>query len=83
MVINEWIINNNFVTETGLKSNYNLLMNCLFVGLKQVGEQEAVDVISGSKNLVESCKKLVDITSSRGNIDDVTVMVINLQSFVN
>lgn len=49
-------------------------------------EQEAVDVVARGIKVnshQESCKELVDITSSRGNMDDVTVMVINLQSFVN
>uniref|UniRef100_A0A6N2MBZ8 PPM-type phosphatase domain-containing protein n=1 Tax=Salix viminalis TaxID=40686 RepID=A0A6N2MBZ8_SALVM len=48
----------------------------------KVNEQEAVDVILRENNSVESCKKLVDKSFSRGNMDDITVMVINLQNFV-
>jgi len=51
------------------------------VGILQVNEQEAVDIILRGKNSTESCKKLVDMSLSRGNIDDITVMVINLRSF--
>jgi len=54
-----------------------------FVWILQVNEQEAVDVIlKDSNNSVESCKKLVDMSFGRGNMDDITVMVINLQNFV-
>ena len=54
-----------------------------FVGILQVNEQEAVDVIlKDNNNSVESCKKLVDMSFGRGNMDDITVMVINLQNFV-
>lgn len=53
-----------------------------FVWNNQVNAQEAVDVVSRNKGSMESCKKLIDISSSRGNIDDITVMVINLDKFV-
>jgi protein phosphatase 1L len=56
-------------------------MTNYFVGILQVNEQEAVDLILRGKNSIESCKKLVDMSLSRGNIDDITVMVINLRSF--
>ncbi|KAJ6696930.1 hypothetical protein OIU85_003304 [Salix viminalis] len=49
--------------------------------IKRVNEQEAVDLILRDKNSIESCKKLVDISLSRGNSDDITVMVINLRDF--
>ncbi|XP_042484600.1 probable protein phosphatase 2C 74 [Macadamia integrifolia] len=48
----------------------------------KVSNQEAVDVVSRHKITLESCKKLVDMSSSRGSKDDTTVMVINLQNFV-
>lgn len=48
----------------------------------QVNEQEAVDVVLRDRNSVESCKKLVDMSFSRGNMDDITVMVINLHNFM-
>lgn len=47
-----------------------------------MNEQEAVDVVSGEKNLLTSCKKLVDMSCSRGNMDDITVMVIDLHNFM-
>jgi protein phosphatase 1L len=48
----------------------------------QVSDQEAVDVVLREKNRLMSCKKLVDMSCSRGNRDDITVMVISLQNFV-
>jgi protein phosphatase 1L len=55
-----------------------MLLHCV----NQVNDQEAVDVVLREKNLLVSCKKLVDMSSSRGSMDDITVMVINLQNFV-
>ena len=48
----------------------------------QVYDQEAVDVVLRENSVSKACKKLVDMSSSRGNLDDITVMVINLQNFV-
>lgn len=50
-----------------------------------MGEQEAVDIVSKEKanNTMECCKKLVDMSFSRGNKDDITVMIIYLQNFVS
>ena len=53
-------------------------LNCV----NQVNDQEAVDVVLREKNLLMSCKKLVDMSSSRGSMDDITVMVIDLLNFV-
>nr|GMD68769.1 probable protein phosphatase 2C 74 [Ipomoea batatas] len=47
----------------------------------KVSNQEAVDVVLSENNSMKSCKKLVDLSSKRGSLDDVTVMVINLQNF--
>jgi protein phosphatase 1L len=57
---------------------HDMLLHCV----NQVNDQEAVDVVLREKNLLVSCKKLVDMSSSRGSMDDITVMVINLQNFV-
>lgn len=34
------------------------------------------------KSRLDSCKELVDLSFGRGNTDDVTVMVVDLESFV-
>ncbi|KAJ0959781.1 hypothetical protein J5N97_000529 [Dioscorea zingiberensis] len=48
----------------------------------KVSNQEAVDVVLKSKNLMKSCKELVEMSCSRGSRDDITVMVVDLQRFV-
>ncbi|KAG6506577.1 hypothetical protein ZIOFF_031901 [Zingiber officinale] len=47
-----------------------------------VTNQEAVDVVSRHGSLLESCKVLIELSCRRGNKDDITVMVIQLKSFV-
>ncbi|XP_020694345.1 probable protein phosphatase 2C 74 isoform X1 [Dendrobium catenatum] len=47
----------------------------------KVSNQEAVDVVRQRKNSMQACKDLVEISCSRGNRDDVTVMVVDLRSF--
>lgn len=50
----------------------------------QVDDQEAVDVVRREydSSILKACKTLVEMSSSRGNVDDITVMVINLRNFV-
>lgn len=48
----------------------------------QVEDQEAVNVVLRENDSLKSCKKLVNMSSSRGSMDDITVMVINLQNFL-
>ncbi|KAK4741073.1 hypothetical protein SAY87_024661 [Trapa incisa] len=48
----------------------------------KVTGQEAVDVVSQEKSLQDSCRKLVEMSSSRGNLDDITVMAVDLRGFV-
>ena len=54
----------------------------------KVSNQEAVDVVSRSRNaaatssVARSCVELVDMARRRGSRDDVTVMVIDLERFV-
>ncbi|XAR57491.1 Phosphoprotein phosphatase [Bertholletia excelsa] len=48
----------------------------------KVNEQEAVDVVARWKDSIECCKKLIEMSSSRGNMDDITVMVINVQPYL-
>lgn len=39
-------------------------------------------MVSEDKSFQDSCKKLVEMSSRRGNLDDITVMVVNLGSFI-
>lgn len=55
----------------------------------QVSNQEAVDMVrplftnfGGSPSLLTACKKLVDLSATRGSTDDISVMIIPLRSFI-
>jgi len=55
----------------------------------QVGNQEAVDIARSflvgnnkSQPLLQACKKLVDLSVSRGSLDDTSVMLIKLEHYI-
>ncbi|RZS26157.1 hypothetical protein BHM03_00059460 [Ensete ventricosum] len=61
--------------ETGFKLT-------LDVRIHQVIDQEAVDAVrKHSDSMKHSCKELVELACRRGNRDDITVMVVDLQHF--
>ncbi|KAF9661513.1 hypothetical protein SADUNF_Sadunf19G0076700 [Salix dunnii] len=79
--LKQWIISEPEIKRVPLTSDCQFLIMASDGLWDKVNEQEAVDLILRDKNSIESCKKLVDISLSRGNIDDITVMVINLRDF--
>ncbi|KAJ0085947.1 hypothetical protein Patl1_07724 [Pistacia atlantica] len=80
--LKQWIISEPEIRSLPLTSDCEFLIMASDGLWDKVNEQEAVDVVSRDNNSLESCKKLIEISSSRGNMDDITVMVINLQKFV-
>jgi len=54
----------------------------------QVSNQEAVDIArpfcvgNNKQQPLVACKKLVDLSVSRGSVDDISVMIIKLQNYV-
>lgn len=80
--LKEWIISEPEIKKLHLNSDCQFLIIASDGLWDKVNDQEAVDVVLREKNLLVSCKKLVDMSSSRGSMDDITVMVINLQNFV-
>lgn len=81
--LKEWIISEPEIKRVPLTSDCQFLIMASDGLWDKVNEQEAVNVIlKDNNNSVESCKKLVDMSFGRGNMDDITVMVINLQNFV-
>lgn len=51
--------------------------------LFQVTNQEAVDIAQSDKpQPLLACKKLVDLSVSRGSVDDISVMIIKLDHYV-
>ncbi|GAV59377.1 PP2C domain-containing protein [Cephalotus follicularis] len=81
MHLKDWVISEPEITRLHLTPDCDFLIMASDGLWDKVNEQEAVDVVLGDKYSLASCKKLVDISCSRGNMDDVTVMVINLGNF--
>ncbi|KAK9995154.1 hypothetical protein SO802_024857 [Lithocarpus litseifolius] len=80
--LKEWIISEPEIKKLRLTSDCQFLIIASDGLWDKVSDQEAVDVVLREKNLLMSCKKLVDMSSSRGSMDDITVMVIDLLNFV-
>ncbi|XP_044475183.1 probable protein phosphatase 2C 2 [Mangifera indica] len=80
--LKEWVISEPEIRSLPLTPDCEFLIMASDGLWDKVNEQEAVDVVSRDNNSLESCKKLIEISSSRGNMDDITVMVIKLQKFV-
>ncbi|PON36147.1 Protein phosphatase [Parasponia andersonii] len=80
--LKDWIISEPEIKSLRLSSDCEFLIVASDGLWDKVHNQEAVDVVIREKSVLKACKKLVDMSSSRGNLDDITVMVINLQNFV-
>lgn len=54
----------------------------------QVSNQEAVDIArplcvgNNRQQPLLACKKLVELSVSRGSVDDISVMIIKLQNYI-
>ncbi|KAK4489996.1 hypothetical protein RD792_000650 [Penstemon davidsonii] len=79
--LKDWIISEPEIVKISLTSDCEFLIVASDGLWDKVSDQEAVDVASYEKNLLESCRKLIDMSTNRGNRDDITVMMINLQNF--
>ncbi|KAK4413441.1 putative protein phosphatase 2C 32 [Sesamum alatum] len=80
--LKDWIICEPEIVKLPLTSECEFLIVASDGLWDRVSDQEAVDVVSRERNnLLESCRKLVQISSTRGNRDDITVMIINLHNF--
>ncbi|KAJ4950278.1 hypothetical protein NE237_027110 [Protea cynaroides] len=80
--LKEWIISEPEIKKLRLTSDCEYLIMASDGLWNKVNNQEAVDIVSRHKITIESCKKLVDLSTSRGNKDDAMVMVVNLQNFM-
>ncbi|GAB4845072.1 hypothetical protein Ancab_038478 [Ancistrocladus abbreviatus] len=76
----KWIISEPEFANVQLASDCEFLIIASDGLWNKVDEQEAVDIVLKERVSAQSCKKLVDISCSRGNKDDITVMVVNLQN---
>ncbi|KAM7253101.1 hypothetical protein ACFE04_025719 [Oxalis oulophora] len=78
--LKQWVIPEPDVNRVQLTSDCDFLIIASDGLWDKVNEQEAVDVVVRENKSLASCKKLVDISCSRGSIDDITLMLINLQN---
>ncbi|CAN1800779.1 Probable protein phosphatase 2C 77 [Linum perenne] len=95
--LKEWVISEPEISKIELSPDCQFLIMASDGLWDKVNEQEAVDEVSrhynyynhfnngGSINnigVMESCKKLLQLAFSRGNLDDATVMVVSLANFL-
>ncbi|KAI0496188.1 hypothetical protein KFK09_022495 [Dendrobium nobile] len=79
--LKEWIISEPETRRLSLTQDCEFLIMASDGLWDKVSNQEAVDIVMKKKNSMQSCKDLVEISCNRGNRDDITVMVVDLQTF--
>ncbi|KAL5571773.1 hypothetical protein UlMin_021370 [Ulmus minor] len=80
--LKQWIISEPETKRLPLTSDCDFLIIASDGLWDKVDDQEAVDVVVNESNSKKGCKKLVEMSSSRGNMDDISVMVIDLHTFI-
>ncbi|WJX37245.1 protein-serine/threonine phosphatase [Trifolium repens] len=71
-----------------IESHHDLLILASDGLWEKVSNQEAVDIArsfcvgSNRQGPSKACKKLVDLSASRGSIDDISVMIIELHNYI-
>ncbi|GAB2271140.1 hypothetical protein Dimus_005987 [Dionaea muscipula] len=80
--LKKWIISEPEVARLQPASDCEFLIMASDGLWNKVDEQEAVGIITRDGVSMQSCKKLIDTSCSRGNKDDITVMLINLQKIL-
>ncbi|KAL5571740.1 hypothetical protein UlMin_021337 [Ulmus minor] len=80
--LKQWIISEPETKRLPLTSDCDFLIIASDGLWDKVDDQEAVDVVVNESNSKKGCKKLVEMSSSRGNMDDISVMVVNLHTFI-
>ncbi|XP_020588016.1 probable protein phosphatase 2C 77 [Phalaenopsis equestris] len=79
--LKEWIISEPETRRLQLTQDCEFLIMASDGLWDKVSNQEAVDVVMKKGNSMQTCKELVEISCNRGNRDDITVMVVDLQTF--
>ncbi|RWW32907.1 hypothetical protein GW17_00002378 [Ensete ventricosum] len=83
MNLKEWIISEPEIRKIHLTTDCESLILASDGLWDKVTNQEAVDVVSKHSSSMKSCKELIEISSNKGNRDDITVMVIDLHKFMH
>ncbi|KAI3972689.1 hypothetical protein MKX01_019347 [Papaver californicum] len=79
--LKEWVISEPEIEKIRLTTDCEFLIIASDGLWEKVGNQEAIDLISRDNRSIQSCKKLIHVSTSRGGRDDITVMVVDLRSF--
>ncbi|KAJ3671585.1 hypothetical protein LUZ60_007664 [Juncus effusus] len=78
----KWVICKPDMNKLQLTHETNFLVLASDGLWEKVTNQEAVDVVVKNNISMQTCKELVELSRSRGSRDDITVMLIDLQKFV-
>lgn len=84
----QWVIPNPETRVVTIEPEFEFLILASDGLWDKVGNQEAVDVARGlcidrrSSSLISACKKLAELAVSRGSVDDISVMIVQLKHFV-
>uniref|UniRef100_A0A1D1XMV2 protein-serine/threonine phosphatase n=1 Tax=Anthurium amnicola TaxID=1678845 RepID=A0A1D1XMV2_9ARAE len=81
--VKDWITSMPETTRLRLTSDCEFLIIASDGLWDKVSNQEAVDAVAKDENFLQSSKKLVDLSYSRGSRDDITVMVVDLRGFAH
>ncbi|XP_073525378.1 uncharacterized protein [Phyllobates terribilis] len=79
--LKQWVISEPETKIHRIESDHEFLILASDGLWDKVTDQEAVDIARPLDSLA-ACKKLVDLSASRGSLDDISVMVIQLQHYV-
>ncbi|KAG6578314.1 putative protein phosphatase 2C 2, partial [Cucurbita argyrosperma subsp. sororia] len=85
--LKEWVISEPEIRRLPLTPDCEFLIMASDGLWDKVNDQEAVDEVTremGRKDNdgMKACKRLMEMSFRRGNMDDVTVMVVHLQHFI-
>ncbi|CAN6475502.1 unnamed protein product [Victoria cruziana] len=78
----EWVTSEPETIRVALSTDCEFLIIASDGLWDKVSNQEAVDEVIKNSSRSESCRKLVEMSACRGNKDDITIMVVDLQKFM-
>ncbi|WOL02389.1 putative protein phosphatase 2C 74 [Canna indica] len=80
--VKQWVIPEPEMRRVRLTPECELLVMASDGLWDKVTNQEAVDVVGKERDSMKACKELVELSCRRGSRDDITVMVVDLQNFL-
>lgn len=80
--LKQWVIAEPETKVLRIEPEHDLLLLASDGLWDKVGNQEAVDIARSIAQPLMACKKLVDLSVSRGSSDDISVMMVKLGHFI-